>query len=134
VKTGRRRDDHVLAGHRHRAQVVGVHPGRRKLVGLAAVAAEPEPFGGGEQHDACLFGMGQHLVDVDLDVDRGCPRRAAVARAGDAAHVDVDVDGPVGRHRDRPRVGGIAPRLVPGLAPLDALERLEGDESIAGQA
>ena len=133
METRRGRDEHGLTGDRHRAQVVRVQAGGRELPGVAAVDAQAEALGGGEEHVSRARGMGQHLVDVGLDVDRRGPRHATVARAHDTADVDVDVEGAITRGRERPDVGRVTPRRIPGLAPLDGLERLDAREPAGGQ-
>ena len=123
----------MLAGDRHRAQVVRVEPGRGELPGIATVRAEAEALGRGHEHDLGARGMGQDLVDVVLDVHRGRPRRAAVTRACDAADVDIHVDRAVAADADGPHIRGIAPRRVPGATALRRLERIDRHESVAGQ-
>src|SRR5262249_55216385 len=98
-----------------------------------AVSTDAESFGGGGHHDLGARGVREHLVDVALDVDRRRPGPPAVARAYDAADVHVAVDRAVPRDRDRPDVCGIAPRGVPGGAPVGRLERLDRRHAISGE-
>ncbi|PYN22784.1 MAG: hypothetical protein DMD99_15960 [Candidatus Rokuibacteriota bacterium] len=110
-----------------------VQTGVDELPGAAAVLAQTEAGGRGDQHDLGARRVCQDLVHVALDVERRRPGLAAVARARDTAHVDVDVNGAVGRAGDRPGIGGIAPRRVPCVATLDRLERLDRREPIGAQ-
>src|SRR4029450_12417244 len=57
-----------------------------------------------------------------------CP--AAVARAHDAAHVHVDVERAVARHRDRAHTGRIAPGGVPRIAAVGGIERFDACEPV----
>src|SRR6476469_6587320 len=55
----------------------------------AAVVTRTESHGGGGGYETRAAGVSAYLVNVSIDVDGGMPGDAAVARARDAAHVDV---------------------------------------------
>jgi len=61
-------------------------------------------------------------VHVVLDVEQRPPRRPAVRRAKDAAHVDVDIQRAVSAGADRADIGRRAPGRVPGVPALRLVE------------
>ena len=97
---------------------------------VAAVLAHPEALGGGDQHDVGARGMREDLVHVGLDVDRGHPGPAAVARARDTADVDVDMKRSVDATAIDRTSAGITPGRVPGVPALDGLERFDARERV----
>jgi hypothetical protein len=59
--------------------------------GFPTVVALRESEGAAGEDDIRLGGMGEHLVDVRVDIDRGVPGGSCAGGSRDPADVDVDV-------------------------------------------
>jgi hypothetical protein len=111
--SGRRRHNHLILQHNNGPAIGGVE----------AVGADVEVvtvMGGGKtkgtRGEDCpgQVGMGGHLMNVGVDVDRGDDTSVVVTE--DAADVDVDIEGVIGVYGHGADIGRGAPRGVPLVA------------------
>jgi hypothetical protein len=91
-----------------------------RITGIEGLG-QPE---GRRRHDVTrLARIGQHLVDVCIDVDRRLPSAVGILRSQDPADVHVREQGAVGTGGERSRVGRSSPRRVPALPARRVVER-----------
>src|SRR4029453_8715964 len=104
---------------------------RMEAIGLerprvATVHTPRQAPGAGSQDQAWMTRWRQHLMDIGVYVEGRLPGGAVVGRSNDAPDVDVRVDDPVVVSADRPDVRRPAPRRVPVLTSVRAVEPLDG--------
>ena len=117
--------EEVLTIQRHRPCVLGMQPVDDETPRRPRVQGLGQPEGRRRDDVIASARVGEHLVDVGVDVDRRLPRPMRIMRAQDPSDVHVREESAVGPGRERTCVGRPSPRRVPTLSALSRVERRE---------